>query len=330
MANLWNKMQAKRRSSITFSLVFVGFAMTGLGQNQNALPRPNFHNSGDVKNNTNVALGFANVVIFWVVAAFIQWLWRFVVYERFFVEPTATKFVDWCTVCNISVLIMPENHKGYYLHCKSPYHNAECSMEELLKNLDREGRGQLTPRSLDGASSGCQTYGFYASPVFRRQISKIYSFARPRQDRFFTQSRSVDAEKANLTRDELTNFLQCFIDRRPPPSRDGLRFIVRESWLAERLLGITPTDFRTKSEPVCSMHPDSYGFLTSTFLGHGVEVDLFIHDILAYNVANMVFDNVGTSIFFTYAVHMIRTFFRSWFGQRNLSEKALIDDKFLG
>ncbi len=333
VADVWNKMQAMRRSSITFSLVFIGFVMTGLGQNQNAVPRPNLQGNGSAacnSDNNSIALGFANTVIFWCAAAVIQWVWRFVFYERFLHEPVATKFVDMCTVCNISVFIMMENHKGYYLHCKSPYQRAECSMEELLKSLDREGRGLSTARSLDGASSGCQTFDFYASPVFRRQISKIYSYARPRQDRFFFRSNSNDAEKANLAKDELTFFLQNFIDRRPPPSRDGLRYVVRESWLAERLLGITPTDFRTKSEPTCIMHPDNHGFLSSTFLGIGVEIDLLIHDILTYNVASMTFNNVGTSLMFTYSVHLTRKFIRSWFGHKNLSEKALIDERFLG
>jgi meckelin len=333
VADIWNKMQARRRSNMTFSLVFIGFVMTGLGQNQNAIPRPSFQDNGNtenISNNTSNVLGFANTVIFWCAAAVIQWVWRFVFYERFLHEPAATKFVDLCTVCNISVFIMMENHKGYYLHCKSPYQRAECSMEELLKSLDREGRGLLTARSLDGAPGDCQTFDFYASPVFRRQISKMYSYARPRQDRFHFRSNSNNAEKANLARDELTFFLQNFIERQPPPSRDGLRYVVRESWLAERLLGITPNDFRTKSEPTCIMHPDNYGFLSSTFLGIGVEIDLLIHDILTYNVASMTFNNVGISLMLTYSVHLARKFLRSWFGQKNLSEKALVDERFLG
>ena len=329
VANLWNKMQARRRSSITFSLVFIGFVMTGLGQNQNATPRPNFQYDANDRSN-NIALGFANTVIFWVTAAVIQWIWRYVVHERFIGESCATKFVDLCTVCNISVFIMTENHKGYYLHCKSPYQRAECTMDDLLKNLDREGRGLLTSRSLDGAPSGCQTFAFYASPVFRRQISKMYNYARPRQDRWFYRTNSNDAEKANLSREELTHFLQSFIDRRPTPSRDGLRYIIRDSWIAERLLGITPTDFRTKAEPTCIMHPDNYGFLSSTFLGIGVEIDLLIHDILTYNAVSMTFNNVGTSLIATYAVHVARTFLRAYFGQKYLSDKALIDDRFLG
>lgn len=326
VANHFNKMQSRRRSNIEFSLIFVGFVMIGLRQNQNAFPYPNFHYNNS-ENNGNIALEFANTVLFWIAAAIIQWLWRFIVYERFLDEPPSTKFVDLCTMCNISVFMMVENHKGYYLHGKSPYESADCSMEELLKNLNREGRGTTTTRGLVGATGGCQIFTFYASPVFRRQISKIYSYARPGQEHRFYQSNN-DAEKNHLARAEVTVFLQSFINRQPSPSRDGLSYVVRESWLAERLLSVTPAEFRTKSEPKCIMYQDDNGFLSTTFLDLGIEIDLLIHDILTYNAASMAFNNVGVSIFLTYLMHLLRTNLRSWFGKRNLSDKSLIDPRF--
>lgn len=328
VANHFNKMQSRRRSNIEFSLIFVGFVMIGLRQNENALPHPNFHYNYD-GNYDNIALAFANTVLFWFAAAVIQWFWRYIVYERFLDEPPSTKFVDLCTMCNISVFIMSENHKGYYLHGKSPYESADCSMEELLKNLDREGRGTTTTRGLVGATGGCQIFTFFASPVFRRQISKIYSYARPNQDRHFYQANKNDVEKSPFARAEATAFLQSFINRQPPPSRDGLIYVVRESWLAERLLSVTPAEFRTKTEPKCIMYPDDHGFLSATFMGLGIEVNLLIHDILTYNAASMAFNNVGISIFLTYLMHLLRTHLRSWFGKQNLSDKSLIDTRFL-
>ena len=97
---------------------------------------------------------------------------------------------------------------------------------------------------------------------------------------------------------------------------------------------MTPADYRTNAEPKCIMHPDNSpgggSFLSTTFLGLGVEIDLLIHDILTYTVACLSFgNNVGVSIFLTYLVHLVRQFLRSWFGKKNLSEKALIDGRFL-
>ncbi|KAL3827608.1 hypothetical protein ACHAXA_002105 [Cyclostephanos tholiformis] len=322
VANHLNKMQSRRRSSIEFSLMFVGFVMIGLHQDQNSLPHPNFHyNYND--NNHNIALGFANTVLFWFAAAAIQWLWRFIVYERFFDEPPSTKFVDLCTMCNISVFMMSENHRGYYLHGKSPYESADCSMEELMKNLNREGKGTTNTRGLVGATGECQIFTFFASPAFRRQISKIYSYARPSHRHFYQLK--YDTEKTSLARAETTVFLQSFINRQ---LGEGLSYVVRESWFAERHLSVTPAEFRTKTEPKCIMYPDDHGFLSLTFLDIGIEVNLVIHDILTYNAASMAFNNVGISIFLTYIMHLLRTALRSWLGKQNLSDKSLIDSRF--
>lgn len=332
VANHYNKMQSRRRSNIEFSLIFLAFVMIGLRQNQNSLPQPNFNYNQD-NDNVNIALAFANTVLYWLAAAVIQYLWRFVFYERFVDEPPSTKFVDLCTMCNISVFIMVEDHKGYYLQGKSPYESADCTMEELLKNLTREGSGTTTTRGLAGATSGCQVFTFFASSVFRNQISKIYSYAKPSQEGRYLgfQANNNDAEKKPIARAEVTVFLKSFIDRQPPPSRDGLSYVVRESWLSERLLSFTPAEFRTTAEPKCIMlgSSDDDGYLSATFLNLGVEFDLLIHDILTYNLASMVFNNVGISIFLTYAMHLLRTSIRSWFGKRNLSNKSLIDQRFL-
>ena len=322
VANHLNKMQSRRRSSIEFTLMFMGFFMIGLRQNQNALPHPNFdyNNNG---NNCNIALGFANTVLFWVATAVIQWFWRFIVYERFLDEPPSTKFLDLCTMCNISVFIMSENHKGYYLHGKSPYESADSSMEELLKNLNREGRGATNTRGLVGATGESQIFTFFATPLFRRQISKIYSYARPSHRTFFQAK--YDVEKTSLARAEATVFLQSFINRQ---LGDGLSYVVRERLFAERLVSVTPAEFRTNTEPKCIMYPDDHGFLSATFLGVGIEVNLVIHDILTYNAASMAFNNVGISVFLTYLMHLLRTHLRSWLGKRNLSDKSLIDSIF--
>ncbi len=58
-------------------------------------------------------------------------------------------------------------------------------------------------------------------------------------------------------------------------------------------------------------------------------MDLFLHDILTYNFADILFNDPSASIFATYAVHKIREFFRQWFGEINLSEKSMVDGRFI-
>lgn len=204
-------------------------------------------------------------------------------------------------------------------------------MEELIDNLKREGAGGMIERGLDPATGSAQSFDFFASPVFRRQIAKVYSYAGPRKDRSLFQSNNNesgdDAEKMSLARAEMSLFLKSFIDQQPTPTRDGLRYIVRNTWLAEKILNVTPAEFRANEEPKCILHPDNDGFLSSTFLG--IELDLFLHDILCYTVAHLTFSNVAISLFCTWAMHLLRTSLRSWFGKANLGTKSLIDKRFL-
>lgn len=109
VANTYNKMQAKRRSTMEFSLIVVAFFMIGLGQQNNALPQPNFDQG---LGRENIALSFANASFFFTVAWLVQWLWRVLVQERFLSENPSTQFVDLITACNVSVFIMLENNKG--------------------------------------------------------------------------------------------------------------------------------------------------------------------------------------------------------------------------
>ena len=204
-------------------------------------------------------------------------------------------------------------------------------MEELLENLKREGNGLTIERGL--GSSGCQTFNLFVSTVFRRQISKIYNFVRPSQGYCFPLSNADDqsggneAKNMSLARLQLTFFLQSFIDQQPTPT-NGLRYSVREPWLTERLLNVTPADFRSNDESKCILCPDDKSWLSATFLG--IELDLFIHDVLTYNAATMAFDNACISVFLTYLMHLLRVVARREFGKKNLSNKSLIDPRFLG
>ena len=95
IANEWNRMQTKRKNSVEFSLILVGFFMIGLGQRRNAMPQLNYNHTKS--ENINIALNYANSVIFWSIASISQWLWRFLLYERYIAEPPSMRFIDLCT-----------------------------------------------------------------------------------------------------------------------------------------------------------------------------------------------------------------------------------------
>lgn len=85
-------------------------------------------------------LVLSNVVVCFVTlstaaASFIR---RIVLYERWYTEPRGQRLVDLCSVANISIFIFTEQHKGYYIHGRSPYQFSDCSMGELLEYFRNE------------------------------------------------------------------------------------------------------------------------------------------------------------------------------------------------
>lgn len=332
VAKEYNKKMAKRKTNVEFTLLFVGLMLLGFNQNANSVPQPTLSSHYDGNDNkSNIVLEFANVVIFWITAAVIQYVWNFLIYERYITEPPQQKLLDLCAVCNVSILIMVEQNKGFYLHGRSPY-PSDCGLEEMLTNLRREGK--MLDRGLEGAN-GCQAFDFFASAAFRHQMNKIYSYARParngfRRSRDDENGDNHEEEKTAMARAELTRFLQSFVDRQPHPSKlDGLRFLIHEPFLAERLLSTTPAEFRSTTEQCILVPDDKNGYLQATFLG--IEYDLLIHDILTYMCVSMAFGhNAALSLFLTYTMHLLRSFVRSWWGEKNLCNKSMISPRFLG
>ena len=143
---------------------------------------------------------------------------------------------------------------------------------------------------------------------------------------------SSSSERVLFARSELNAFLQSFFDQSPPPQREGLCRIVREAPLAERLLGVPPADVRAR-DGRCVLHLDrppwihDLAFLQVTFLGRSI--DLFLHDVLAFNAAELIFESPAVSLFLVYVLHLMRTTIRSRLGRSNIVRKTFVDDRFL-
>lgn len=160
-----------------------------------------------------------------------------------------------------------------------------------------------------------------------------------------------DSRDKSLT--EIHMFLQNFVDQSPPPEHDGFRWMVQTPPFIERLLyGVhlpsqswqqqqwqqqqhNPLQQQTNpsNHRKCVLVPDTttwlhdYSFLSTTFLG--MELDLILHDLLTFQVADIVFKNTAVSAFCTYLVHAVRKSARARIGRANIAAKTQVDDRFL-
>ena len=174
IVNEWNRLQILRKTSVEFSLCSLAFFLISRNMYNNATSQPDL--SDDSDGMINIALRFANNIFLWFFVLTVQWLWRFIFYDRYYLEQKSQRFIDLSTIANISLFIMNEPYHGFYLHCRSPYNKfGDCSMEELCEQMKKEALGFTAGRGLDapGSPAGCQTFQIFVSSVFREQLNKV-------------------------------------------------------------------------------------------------------------------------------------------------------------
>jgi len=74
-------------------------------------------------------------------------------YERF-VEHPIQKFIDLCSTCNVSMLLLESDIYGYYIHGQSVHGKAEAGLRQMHENMLREevSTVRLSHRDTLGAS----------------------------------------------------------------------------------------------------------------------------------------------------------------------------------
>lgn len=339
VANEWSEMQTKRKVDPNFTLFWLVFFLIGLGQENVATMQPAVSNldAGDYP--INPWLRFGNSVFWWLMLSFGQWLWKFVIYERFFSETTEMWFIDFCTLAKISIFCFDEPFHGYYLHCRSPYQHADGTMAELQRMLERETQGMTTDRSLDSNFPGVQSFQVFLTGEFRNAFTRIYKTMTREtnpMDAMASSKRRQAGEGGNsndlLNPDkqvrawkELTVFLQEFVENNF--GKVSLRRTIRDPTLYEEVFKYPVDLSRNFEEPSVFLTDKNLRYTKCLFLGR--EWELMLMNILAYTTFDMWLGSTAYSILLTWLLDWTFTYVRGTYGTAIITSKTLIDDRFL-
>ncbi|KAF4137969.1 Meckelin (Transmembrane protein 67), partial [Phytophthora infestans] len=189
VVNEWNKLQAVRKTSLRFTLVFVLFLVYGCNLRMLSLPVPRAQmpyvtltttavSNDAADDQSNPYLRFANVSLWWLLVYMGQRLWKFLIFERYIDEPREQLFIDLCTVSKVSCLFLDEPYHGFYLHCRSPHPFADGNMRELVDQLKQEEAGLTAGRHLDSTLPDCQTFEIFVTRKWKRKFRNLYSSVR--------------------------------------------------------------------------------------------------------------------------------------------------------
>jgi meckelin len=79
----------------------------------------------------------------------VQLIWHNI--ESMMEGTVVNRFVDLCTLANISILMMDEHIHGYYIHAKAPWGSSDIPLDWLQKELHNEANsGSSSGRGLKG------------------------------------------------------------------------------------------------------------------------------------------------------------------------------------
>ena len=339
-ANEWAELATERKVDIHFNLFWIAFFLIGLNLQYNATQQPTLSNVDTGK--INIVLRFACTTFWWLIISYGQFLWKYLIYDRYISEPKEQKFVDFCTLAKVSVLALDEKFHGYYLHCRSPHQHADSTMVELIEMLHKEEAGLTVDRSLEGAPADVQSFEIFVSGEWRTSFDKMYNVlvqkrsmgevishsrgGRSRQRKSLNASEfsSLPPERSLQAWKELAVFLQEFVDNNF--GRASLRRVIREPSYIETILG-TPPDLSAQEQPSVFMPDRQFTFNRLLFLG--IESDLLLLNILSYSLFDLWTDSTSIAILLTYLLNFVLTYTRSNVGTASLSRKTLVDERFL-
>lgn len=351
VANEWIEMQTMRKIDIKMNLFLLGFFLLGLDQEYAATQQPQVSNLDPGP--TNLVLRFANTTFWWLIFSGGQYMWKFLIYERFFAETQEQLFIDFCTIAKISILVLDEPFHGYYLHCRSPHQHADGTMAELMDMLHKEEAGLTVDRSLDGGPTDVQSFQIFMSAEWKMSFSKIYAnLVRPssmtemlggmgRKNRPFSgaghgghrgkDEPNVGGGMALLPSDrvlkawkEMSTFLQEFVENNF--GKPGLKRVIREPSQFDTYMNIPP-DINIPDQPNVFFPDRQFKYTSVLFLGR--EVELLLFNILTYSVFDMWVENTCVAILCCYLFDYALTYIRHTYGTALVSGKTLIDDRFL-
>lgn len=104
--------------------------------------------------------------------AIVQYMCYILFYQRF-IEDKITNFIDLCSVSNVSLFILDQDHHGHYIHGRSPHGTSDVNMKDMIKNLERESKLLSAMRGLLSDSTE-QVFILKINQRFRRQYDSFF------------------------------------------------------------------------------------------------------------------------------------------------------------
>jgi meckelin len=345
IVNQFNLLQKSK--TISFNFCFIVFLMFYYSNHlewhnyTHLVPNASFANHSPP--NRLLRQFLATFIIFITGAA--QYVIRRII-QPWLPTPT-TEFLDLCSVANVSVLILQDSLRGYYIHGQSPLGKADVTLQELIRFLEEEGKGKIKGRGItDDKNDNLQTYEIYLSYTMRQIYDGLYFFPTLQEidkgkqyDRIQNQAKFVNVFKyipeslhtGNIY--EINKFMNNHLKEKIEQVTMQKKLLVKEKSMCERFFEFPPSiDLTSRKVKELVFYKDP-GRNFEDVLFIGMELEWLIFVIYIFNMWCIALEKYGQSlpisILMTYVMERIFWKIRIFFGEKNVAKKAVVDNRFL-
>ena len=256
------------------------------------------------------------------------------------------EFMDLCSVSNISVFILDGLLHGYYIHGLSPIGKADVNYDELFLFLKNEGSGAMRSRGLenDNNEDHCknQSYEMFISHAMRTIYDGLYiiqtesMLAKGVNTKKYLKKSKLGLKLfknfLNFEKDQtmLDNYMNNQLKSKIDIATSNVIQYIKDKSFLQRILGYTidDTELMKINAPDILFYRD-YGQKFDDVLFSGMEIEWFIMDVFIFQFFMTIGLDEFISMFLTFLVDYLLYYLRSYFGNKNVAKKAVIDDRFL-
>ncbi|RZF41616.1 hypothetical protein LSTR_LSTR000330 [Laodelphax striatellus] len=340
VANEWNEIQTRRKTSVAFQLISTVFLMKVCEIEEWSRAGPDLSSP---HNPYSPLLRFSITLIIYITVYISQWLFMMGVYERY-IKNAIQEFVDVCSIANISVFVLALENFGYYIHGRSAHGFADTDMKTIMTQLQREEQDLVGHRGLLPASDQ-QTFQISIPSQLREYYRRVMASISTENQGGRKSSGllaaglknkmspgNIDLERSSQAYQSMNKFLaaflehnehECFQDAKTKALKD-LDYEVREKLFVESLLDMEFSDSHDRGVFYCDN-----GNSFDNVLFYGNEATLVSFDLITFCFVEVLSQNYLLAAIVTGASAAIISLVRKIGGKKNLAKKTLIDERFL-
>ena len=251
------------------------------------------------------------------------------------------EFIDLCFVSNISVFILDEKLHGFYIHGQNPSNKADVNLNELLNYLNN-AENVINPE-LDNNDNDIKSYVMYISYPMRTIYDGLFYI---QNEALLAQNQGIDLQKFIKERklgaifkylpeieEKNFNMLSSYMNNQLRNKMDNVfknrNVYIREKTFLQNVLELPANNTQinlTNAEEIILYKDEGLKFDDVFF--SGMEWEWMMMDMFIYQFWTRILHNCEIGILLTYICDYFLYYIRAYFGEKNVSKKSVIDERF--